>query len=40
MTHDRESARVESELRRLILTLELEPGAALSDTPCRICEPP
>jgi DNA-binding GntR family transcriptional regulator len=31
MTHDRESDRVESELRRLILTLELEPGAALSE---------
>lgn len=31
MTHNRESDRVESELRRLILTLELEPGAPLSE---------
>lgn len=31
MTHDRESDRVESELRRLILTLELEPGSAVSE---------
>lgn len=31
MPHDRESDRVENELRRLILTLELEPGAALSE---------
>jgi DNA-binding GntR family transcriptional regulator len=31
MTHNRESDRVEAELRRLILSLELEPGAALSE---------
>ncbi len=32
MPHNRESDRVENELRRLILTLELEPGAALSES--------
>ena len=31
MTHSRESDRIEGELRRLILTLSLEPGQALSE---------